>query len=104
MMYQYLSKIEIHDADDLKNVDFACGINRGLTFINMTVFYNNGTKTLTIQPSASDVTFDQLLTIKFGVSGVDSQYCKGFFYYSQIREDNDTYVRYDLIPNEEGTL
>lgn len=66
MMYQYLDKIEIHDAEDLKDVDFACGINRGLSFLDMKVYYNNGTKTLTIKPSASDVTFDQLNTIKFG--------------------------------------
>jgi lysosomal alpha-glucosidase len=82
MMYQYLDKIEIHDAEDLKNVDFACGINRGFSFINMTVFYNDGTKTLTIKPDANNVTFDQLNIIKFGQTGKDPQYCQGFFYTS----------------------
>lgn len=104
MMYQYLDKIEIHDAQDLQNVDFACGINRGFSFIPMTAFFNNGTKTLTIKPDNTNVTFDQLNIVKFGESGKDAQYCQGFFYTSHLRDDNDTYVRFDLIPNENGTL
>ena len=43
MMYQYLDKIEIHDASDLQDVDFACGIDRSFSFIPMTAFYNSGT-------------------------------------------------------------
>ncbi len=66
MMYQYLDKIEIHAAEDLQNVDFACGINRGFSFIPMTAFYNNGTKTLVIKPVQTNVTFDQLNIVKFG--------------------------------------
>jgi hypothetical protein len=99
MMYQYLDKIEIHDADDLQNIDFACGIDRGFSFIPMTPFYNNGTKTLTIKPSDSNVTFDKLNIVKFGQSGKDPQYCQGFFYKSQLRLENDTYARFDLIPS-----
>jgi hypothetical protein len=104
MMYQYLDKIEIHDADDLQNIDFACGIDRGFSFIPMTPFYNNGTKTLTIKPNNSNVTFDKLNIVKFGQSGKDPQYCQGFFYKSQLRLENDTYARFDLIPSENSTL
>jgi hypothetical protein len=41
----------------------------------MTAFFNNGTKTLTIKPVDSNVTFDQLNIVKFGETGKDAQYC-----------------------------
>lgn len=100
MMYQYLDKIEILDAEDLSNVDFACALNETWSSVDMQVFYANATKTLTIKPVSANVTFDKLLAIKFGVTGKDPSWCKGFYYTSQMVEDSDTYVRFNLVPNQ----
>lgn len=102
MQYQYLDKIEILDAEDLQNVDFACALNETWAYLDMTVYYQNATKTLVIKPASSDVTFDKLLAVKFGVSGKDPSWCEGFFYKSQMRDNTDTYARFDLIPNQSG--
>jgi len=67
----------------------------------MVVYYSNATKTLTIKPSTNNVTFDKLLAIKFGVTGKDPSWCDGFFYKSQLVDDLDDYVRFNLIPNQE---
>ncbi len=36
--------------------------------------------------------------------GKDPHYCEGFFYTSNLRDDNDTYARFDLIPNDDSVL
>ena len=87
MMYQYLDKIEILDAEDLKNVDFACALNETWDYVDFTAYYADATKTLTLKPVNSNVTFDKLLAIKFGVTGKDPSWCNGFFYKSQVAED-----------------
>lgn len=69
MKYQYLDKIEILDAQDLQNVDFACALNETWSYVNMTVYYSEATKTLTIKPVNGDVTFEKLIAVKFGVYG-----------------------------------
>jgi hypothetical protein len=100
MMYQYLDKIEILDAEDLKNVDFACALNETWAYVNMNAYYSDATKTLTIKPVTNDVTFDKLIAIKFGQTGKDASWCNGFSYKSQLRDETDTYVRFDLINDE----
>lgn len=100
MKYQYLDKIEILDAEDLKDVDFACALNETWGYVDMNVFYSDATKTLTIKPISEQVTFDKLINVKFGQKGVDPSWCEGFFYTAQIREDNDTYVWFDLTPSQ----
>lgn len=60
MNYQYFQQIDIHNADDLKNSDFACALNRSWYATPLNVFYNDYTKTLTIKPFTDDqlITFD----------------------------------------------
>ena len=99
MMYQFLDRIEILDAEDLQNVTFACALNETWSYVDMIVYYSNATKTLTIKPASDKVTFDKLLAIKFGVTGKDPSWCDGFFYKSQLIDDTDTYVRFNLLPN-----
>jgi len=102
MMYQYLDKIEILDAEDLAKIDFACALNETWSYVNLTVFYTGPTKTLTFKPVDSLVTFDKLVAIKFGEKGKDPSWCDGFSYTSQLRDDQNTYARFDLIPNQPG--
>jgi hypothetical protein len=90
MKYQYLDRIEILDAEDLAGVNFSCALNETWAYVDMQVYYSNATKTLTIKPVKNDITFDKLIAIKFGVEGQDPSWCKGFFYESQIRDENDT--------------
>jgi hypothetical protein len=80
MKYQFLDKIEILDAEDLKDVDFACALNETWGFVDMTVYYSDATKTLTIKPVSDQLTFDKLLAVKFGEKGKDVSWCEGFYY------------------------
>lgn len=100
MKYQYLDKIEILDAEDLKNADFVCALNETWAYLDMTIYYSEATKILTIKPASDQVTFDKLLSVQFGQKGVDQSWCNGFFYTAQTRDDNDTYIRFDLTPSQ----
>ena len=81
MQYQYLDQIDILNAEDLSNSDFACALNRSWSPVALNVYYTDSTKTLTIKPLAgTDLTFDQLMLIKFGNSKLDVSYCSGFTY------------------------
>jgi len=50
MSYQYLEQIDIMNAADLQSSDFACALDKNWTPINLTVYYTQSTKTLTIKP------------------------------------------------------
>lgn len=65
---QYLDKIEILNAEDLKNTSFACALDLNLDAKNLSVDYNNYTKILTIKPSLTnpDIKFNGISVIKFG--------------------------------------
>jgi hypothetical protein len=100
MTYQFLDSIEILNADDLADSDFACALNRTWNPINFTVYYNNGTKTLTLKPKSAGVTFDQLMAVKFGNSTKDVSWCQDFTYTANLKEDNRTYWRFDLVSTQ----
>lgn len=104
--YQYLEQIDIMNAQDLEGMDFACALNRSWIPTNLTIYYTDSTQTLTIKPmnSGDMITFDQLLLIKFGKTGVDVNYCQGFTYTANFDTDAraDTYVRYNLTSTQPG--
>ena len=100
MTYQFLDSIEILNAEDLADSDFACALNRTWDPINFTVYYTNSTKTLTLKPKSAGVTFDQLMAVKFGNSTNDVSWCQGFTYTANLKEDNRTYWRFDLVSTQ----
>ena len=53
---RFLDQIDILNAKDLANTDFACALNRSWVPTNMTVSYNNATQVLTLK--GGDLTFD----------------------------------------------
>lgn len=74
----YLQSIDILDAEDLKDSDFACYLGLNLEPINLKKpDYNPSTKVLTIKPDIShpDVKFNEIGFIKFGNSKVDQNFC-----------------------------
>ena len=91
------------NAADLENSDFACALDKNWTPINLTVYYTQSTKTLTIKPQfVGSITFAQLMVVKFGDSSKDVSYCNGFFYTAVIDEEAlaETYVRYNLTSTQ----
>jgi hypothetical protein len=74
--YGFLDQIDIMNAQDLMDMDFACALNSSWIPTNLTIYYTNSTQTLTIKPKVgNDFTFDQLNLIKFGKTGADVDYC-----------------------------
>lgn len=98
----YLDQIDIMNAADLANTTFVCALNRSWIPINLTYSFNSYTNVLTLKPVGIDVTFDQVMLIKFGEEGKDISFCNGFTYTAeQVDEDRaETYLRYNLTSNQ----
>jgi hypothetical protein len=99
--YRLLDKIEIMNAQDLKDTDFACALDASWRPTNLTVFYSESNQILTIKPNAtvdSDISFDQAVLIKFGNSQKDVSFCNGFTYNATFEADYqaETVVIYNL--------
>lgn len=58
MNYQFLEQIDILNAQDIADTDFACSLNKSWIPLNMTVYYSESTKTLTIKPNTNTLTYD----------------------------------------------
>ena len=58
MNYQFLEQIDILNAQDIADTDFACSLNKSWILLNMTVYYSESTKTLTIKPNTNTLTYD----------------------------------------------
>jgi hypothetical protein len=70
MTIDTLQDIQILQAQDLNDTDFACFLGTNLNPINMTIDYNPYTYVLTLKPSNAQntVTFRDIGFIKFGNS------------------------------------
>lgn len=98
-----MDQIDILNAEDLKDSDFACALNRTWIPTNLTVYYSDSTKTLTIKPYAgANISFDQLFLVKFGNSAKDISYCNGFQYKAELVDEGraETYARYNLTSDQ----
>jgi hypothetical protein len=96
--YQYLDQIDIMNAKDIADSDFACALNKSWVPLALNVFYTDSTQTLTIKPISGSITFDQLMLVQFGTKARDVSYCGGSTYSAKItdEEDDETYARYQL--------
>ena len=72
-----LDFIDILNADDLKDTDFACYMGLNLNPINLTYSYDEDSKILTLKPTFDnpEVKFKDIGFIKFGNSAIEPNFC-----------------------------
>jgi hypothetical protein len=72
-----LQDIQILQAADLADTDFACFMGRNLYPVNMTIDYNPDTQVLRLKPTAANNTikFADIGFIKFGNTKIEPNFC-----------------------------